>query len=591
MKNKNTKEIVKKKKKKGFTLIELLAVIIILGILMVIAVPAVTKYISDSRKNSYINSAKGIINGARTLTNSEDLDMTREDTTYYIPAKYIKTESGLKTPYGEFTEAYIGVINDGKRYKYYWISNDTSGQGIKNITYQDGLDIDQIEENLIDTEIKTTVEETGIEDRNKILILNLDGTWQDERIAKYNLNENGETEPADTLLAVFLPGTDFIKKIKVLGNNSSATYDMPDTAIKYLKKSSVEPTDINKQEKNVVSTSDSEVPIYAWFDNGTLYWWSEDYKPNLNENANFMFYNLQGLKDIELDKIKTNITTSMLYMFGNCKDLETLDVSKFDTSRVKNMAYMFYIGYRWGSGSILSNLKEIIGLEKFDTSNVTNMANIFHGQRMLESINVSSFDTSKVVYMYGMFGNCHSLKSIDVSHFDTRNVINMGTMFQHTTALKKIDISNFDTSKVTEMTSMFGCGGNRELCQLVEIKGLDKMNTSNVEHMGGMFVHQTKLRTLDLSSFDTRKVVDTDYMFYGTNLTTIYVSSKFDLSSVTNSDYMFYKALNSVVGVSTNYVLTGGAGTTYDESHIDKEYARIDDPANGRPGYFTLKTN
>ena len=34
--------------KKGFTLIELLAVIIILGILMIITIPSVTKYINDS---------------------------------------------------------------------------------------------------------------------------------------------------------------------------------------------------------------------------------------------------------------------------------------------------------------------------------------------------------------------------------------------------------------------------------------------------------------------------------------------------------------------------------------------------------------
>ena len=40
------------KNNKGFTLIELLAVIIILGILMIIAIPSVTKYITDSRKNS-----------------------------------------------------------------------------------------------------------------------------------------------------------------------------------------------------------------------------------------------------------------------------------------------------------------------------------------------------------------------------------------------------------------------------------------------------------------------------------------------------------------------------------------------------------
>lgn len=35
------------KKKNGFTLIELLAVIIILGILMIIAIPSITKYISS----------------------------------------------------------------------------------------------------------------------------------------------------------------------------------------------------------------------------------------------------------------------------------------------------------------------------------------------------------------------------------------------------------------------------------------------------------------------------------------------------------------------------------------------------------------
>lgn len=54
-------------KKNGFTLIELLSVIIILGILMIIAIPSVTKYISDSRKNAYVDTAKKIIAGARNL--------------------------------------------------------------------------------------------------------------------------------------------------------------------------------------------------------------------------------------------------------------------------------------------------------------------------------------------------------------------------------------------------------------------------------------------------------------------------------------------------------------------------------------------
>lgn len=42
--------------KKGFTLIELLAVIIILGVLMIIAIPSVTQYIQNSRKEAYVKT-------------------------------------------------------------------------------------------------------------------------------------------------------------------------------------------------------------------------------------------------------------------------------------------------------------------------------------------------------------------------------------------------------------------------------------------------------------------------------------------------------------------------------------------------------
>ncbi|MBO5375413.1 MAG: prepilin-type N-terminal cleavage/methylation domain-containing protein, partial [Bacilli bacterium] len=43
------------KNKKGFTLIELLAVIIILGVLMIIAIPSVTEYIQTARKKAYVS--------------------------------------------------------------------------------------------------------------------------------------------------------------------------------------------------------------------------------------------------------------------------------------------------------------------------------------------------------------------------------------------------------------------------------------------------------------------------------------------------------------------------------------------------------
>ena len=158
--------------KKGFTLIELLAVIIILGILMIIAIPSVTKYISDSRKSSYIDTAREIIGGARNMVNDGRLGMFDTNSTYYIPVSCIKTENASKSPYGEFTKAYIGVIYDGKGYKYYWISVDDAGQGVRNITPLDKLDTDDIESDLQDSDIEGVVTTTGIGSRSEIKILN-----------------------------------------------------------------------------------------------------------------------------------------------------------------------------------------------------------------------------------------------------------------------------------------------------------------------------------------------------------------------------------------------------------------------------------
>ena len=142
LKNKTTnkKKVTQKKdnkKSKAFTLIELLAVIIILGVLLIIAVPSVTTYISDSRKNAYIATAKNYINSARNLVNSNGSNMYDTETTYYIPASCIATENQGESPYGKFNEAYVIVTYTGDGYKYSWASTDTSQMGILQTNEQD----------------------------------------------------------------------------------------------------------------------------------------------------------------------------------------------------------------------------------------------------------------------------------------------------------------------------------------------------------------------------------------------------------------------------------------------------------------------
>ena len=130
-KKKTKKRVTKKQKRKvGFTLIELLAVIIILGILLLLAIPSVTTYISDSRKETYIITARNYISGVRNLVNKGKVQMYDLDVSYYVPVNCIETESGGDSPYGKFDPAYVIVSYNGDGFDYYWASTDTARVGI-----------------------------------------------------------------------------------------------------------------------------------------------------------------------------------------------------------------------------------------------------------------------------------------------------------------------------------------------------------------------------------------------------------------------------------------------------------------------------
>ena len=176
--------------KKGFTLIELLAVIIILGILMIIAIPSVTRYISDSRKNAYVDTAKEIMGAAKNLVNSGDLEMYDTDTTYYIDYNCITTENAAKSPYDDFDYAYVVVTYDGKGYTYYWTSIDKAKQGIKNIIRFDKLDTDNVESDLDPNDISTL---RGIDGRSQTIVVSKANKCQKEGPNNAEIHINGET--------------------------------------------------------------------------------------------------------------------------------------------------------------------------------------------------------------------------------------------------------------------------------------------------------------------------------------------------------------------------------------------------------------
>ncbi len=64
---KKIKNVIKKlKKKKGFTLIELLAVIVILSILILLAMPSVLRIMENARKNAFETEVRAYLKAAQT---------------------------------------------------------------------------------------------------------------------------------------------------------------------------------------------------------------------------------------------------------------------------------------------------------------------------------------------------------------------------------------------------------------------------------------------------------------------------------------------------------------------------------------------
>ena len=85
-----------KKSNKGFTMVELLAVVTIMGILAVIAVPAVARHISKSRQTSLDTMLKSSYEAAENYMMQNDVLLHSGDPDYVIQIKDLVDKNYLE---------------------------------------------------------------------------------------------------------------------------------------------------------------------------------------------------------------------------------------------------------------------------------------------------------------------------------------------------------------------------------------------------------------------------------------------------------------------------------------------------------------
>ena len=579
-------------KKNGFTLVELLAVIAILAILVIIVLPNIITMFRNAKRDAFGTEVKTIYKQAET-------DFISDNFNNAAGKNYCSDSSN-----NECKKLSISTN------KEYYVEMDIRGK-VACIAVKD------------DTFVYVYDSPNSIEDISVENIKSVTDTDMDLKDCSYIFNAT-----SDGIEANFLTGTEVSVKMKLLAgnnisNNSIYSYD---NNIKAIKKSPTEPTDENKEYKNIVSTSDSPYPIYMWYEDNTIYYWSEDTTPNLNKLSSTMFFgfealeNIEGLADFDASNVEvmnwmfgyctklpnldalsswnTANVTSMAETFDACKSLVSMDgVKNWNVKKVKDMWQIFACDYNletvdlsnWETKSLESfgnvfgmwddrgypylnsKLKRVYLSDKFDTSKVTSMFGLLANNRVIEDYSFLSYlDVSKVKQMSQFFQYNTSLKNVDaLANWNTSSLENMTGMFQISSITNLNGLKNWDTSNVKIMNSLFnGCNS------LIDASGISNWNTSNVENMAYAFRADngaSKLTNLDISKWDMSKVKVYDYFLLNLRK----VNSEFTVNNpnVTSYSYMLYYCANNGGRVVVNY-------TAATESLVDKMIATKSSGAN-----------
>ena len=358
-------------------------------------------------------------------------------------------------------------------------------------------------------------------------------TYTNEQdVLENSISLNNKTLHAQWVEArsMFIEGNNVNKKMKKLAGASNPTENTSDTSITSVERTNNKPNVSTMTNDNIVSVSDAtyNAPIYMWYDNGIIYWYSDDIDPELNNYSYHIFDHLTVLTNVDLTGVKDTYVTNVGYMFNYTTSLEEVDLSQFTFSNVSNFSYMFYYA---------SSLEDL-NISNWDMRSAISVSNIFSYASSLENIvaeNTKYNNTSFIMYR----GN--AMKSIDLKDASAGSATTMANIFENCTSLEHIDFTNFDLASVSSLQYTF------QNCTNLQALDLSDWDTSLITNMYGTFYGCSSLQTLDLTGWDTHLITTFDFFLYGCSSLEAGDLSSFDTSSVTS----IYNMLSGCSAIET----------------------------------------
>ena len=406
---------------------------------------------------------------------------------------------------GEYYKFNIDVVNDGSlNAKIDSINAPTIPQGYEDnilfsLKYLDGTDVKEGNVLLVGEKTTYVVTTKNRDDISADQLISEAITLPMEVSISYT-----QIKSSDITKATFKTGWE----VSTLMNNLADRIDDQlyhvgySNNIKHFKRS-----DTLDDDSNIISTEDSDKPIYIWYEEsdenypvafynelteefdyyvpyGIIYWYSDADVVYLNEDSSFFFNHDIVIHENYLDENNANTYTEeeiqKMLVFGNLTDIS--GIAQIITSKVTNMAYMFDRCCQMSDYSLLKT---------WDVTNVTDMEQMFN------------YNTSNDYLDY-------------LSNWDVSNVTNMSHMFYYNINLNDLSsLEEWNTKKVTNMSYMFA------YAKMINLNGLSSWNVTNVTDMSGMFSTCRKLADASaIENWDVSNVTDMSTMF-SSNTTTL----------------------------------------------------------------------
>ena len=305
--------------------------------------------------------------------------------------------------------------------------------------------------------------------------------------------------------------------------------------------------EMNNSDYSSVNKIISELPTRTENNPGDFYVVGIDNLAQVDTNtANSKYWNIMSRSLMVQYKFNNSITSNLLPVFNaEFTNYEVVD-DNIEGNMVTRSIYndIFPTSISFEGQT---SLNEVLSI---DTRNMTSAYNLFYNCTNLTYVNFRNSDFSKMTTIERMFTYCSNLVEIDgLNELDVSNVDNMGGIFSDCSKIQKLDVRDWDVSKVTNFGAVF------RRCSLLTKLDVSRWNTSNGVIMSGIFTNCSGLTQLDVSNWTAINATSISQLFYGcSNLTTLKMFKTINSEAVTTYLFGNCKSLDNIEMVNSDHV-------------------------------------